>query len=302
MTVPKNLVASVHQKLLNKARESHRPFNDLLQYYAIERFLYRLSHSPLVGHFVLKGALMFQVWGLPGFRPTRDIDLLGHSTNTVEYIAGAFQQICRVEVEADGLLFDADSVQGEKIQEDASYEGVRVTFVGWLGNARIPMQIDIGFGDAITPEPAPLLYPVILDFPAPALSGYPRESVIAEKFQAMVALGEINSRMKDFYDIFTLAMNFDFDGNALQKAIERTFLQRQTSLPANAPVAFGQEFVRQKAPLWDVFLRRVSPGQQESFDSVVATLGKFLLPPVRASIHAQVFEMLWKKGQDWRQV
>lgn len=215
----KNLAASVHQKLLNKAKETNRPFNELLQYYAIERFLYRLSRSPFADRYVLKGALMFNAWGMPGFRPTQDIDLLGHTSNVMDQIVEAFRQICDAEVEEDGLVFDIKSVQGERIKEDADYEGVRVRFVGLLGQARVHMQIDIGFGDVVAPAPVAINYPVILNFPAPTLHGYPRETMIAEKFQAMVALGETNSRLKDFYDICTLAMKFDFDGKILQKAI-----------------------------------------------------------------------------------
>lgn len=300
MNEHKNLAASVHQKLLNKAKETNRPFNELLQYFAVERFLYRLSRSGYAQYFLLKGALMFKAWGVPGFRPTRDIDLLGRSSNEVERVTDAFRQICGTEVEADGLVFDVESVQGEQIKEEADYEGVRVTFVGWLGKARVHMQIDIGFGDVVTPEPVAVQYPVILDFPAPALRGYPRESLIAEKFQAMATLGEINSRMKDFYDIFTLAMNFDFDGRTLQQAIEQTFRQRQTSLPADRPVAFTQDFVIQKSPLWTAFLRRINRTQHDDFGCVVSALEQFLMPPVQASVHAQVFGMMWEKGQGWK--
>jgi len=300
MNEHKNLAASVHQKLLDKAKETNRPFNELLQYFAVERFLYRLSRSAYDQYFLLKGALMFKAWGVPGFRPTRDIDLLGRSSNEVERVTEAFRQICGTEVEADGLVFDIESVQGEQIKEEADYEGVRVTFVGWLGKARVHMQIDIGFGDVVTPEPVAVQYPVLLDFPAPALRGYPRESLIAEKFQALAALGEINSRMKDFYDIFTLAMNFDFDGRTLQQAIEQTFRQRQTSLPADRPVAFTQDFVIQKAPLWTAFLRRINRTQHDDFGCVVSALEQFLMPPVQASVHAQVFGMMWEKGQGWK--
>lgn len=243
---------------------------------------------------------MFKAWGVPGFRPTRDIDLLGFSSNEVERVTDAFRQICGTEVEADGLVFDVESVQGEQIKEEADYEGVRVTFVGWLGKARVHMQIDIGFGDVVTPGPVAVQYPVILDFPAPALRGYPRESLIAEKFQAMAALGEINSRMKDFYDIFTLAMNFDFDGRALQQAIEQTFQQRQTSLPVDTLVAFSQDFVIQKSPLWTAFLRRINRTQHDDFGRVVSALEQFLMPPVQASANAQVFGMMWEKEQGWK--
>ena len=296
----KNLAASVHQKLLNKAQETNRPFNELLQYYAIERFLYRLSRSPFADHFVLKGALMFNAWGVPGFRPTRDIDLLGRTSNAVEQIVEAFRQICGTEVEADGLVFDIASVQGERIKEDADYEGVRITFTGWLGKARVHMQIDIGFGDVVAPAPIDVSYPVILDFPAPTLHGYPRETLIAEKFQAMVALGEINSRLKDFYDICTLAMEFDFDGDVLQKAIEQTFKQRGTSLPEEIPVALTEKFVSQKELYWDAFIQRAGLKQPYyDFRNAVWLMQKFLMPPTHASGTGKTFNSKWGKGRGW---
>jgi hypothetical protein len=296
----KDLAASVHQRLLNKAREANRPFNELLQYYAIERFLYRLSCSPFADRFVLKGALMFNAWGVAGIRPTRDIDLLGNTSNAVAQIVEKFREICGAEVSADGLVFDVESVQGERIKEDADYEGVRVTFTGWLGKTRVHMQIDIGFADIVTPAPIDVNYPTILDFPAPILHGYPRETLIAEKFQAMVALGEINSRLKDFYDICTLAMQFDFAGEALQKAIEQTFKQRGTSLPADIPVALTEKFVSQKELYWDAFIQRTGLQQPDyDFRNAVWILQKFLMPPTHASVAGHRFKAIWKKGGEW---
>ena len=302
MTRPeeKNLAASVHQKLLNMARKTDRPFNELLQYYAIERFLYRLSRSPFADRFVLKGALMFNVWGVPGFRPTRDIDLLGRTSNTVEQIVEAFRQICDIQVEADGFVFDVSSVQGERIKEDADYEGVRVTFVGLLGKARVNMQIDIGFGDVIASGSIDINYPVILGLPIPILHGYPRETLIAEKFQAMVGLGEINSRLKDFYDICTLAMRFDFDGEVLQKAIEQTFKQRGTNLPADIPAALTEKFIDQKELNWEVFIKRTGLKQPYlDFRNTVWLIQKFLMPPTQSSIAEHRFKAKWKKGEAW---
>jgi len=299
----KNLAASVHQRLLNKAREANRPFNELLQYYAIERFLYRLSRSPFADRFVLKGALMFNAWGLAGFRTTRDIDLLGYTSNVVEHVADLFRQICTVNVEPDGWVFDAESIQGEQIKEDADYEGVRVTFRGWLGKTRVHMQIDIGFGDIVASAPLDVKYPVILEFPAPVLHGYPRETLIAEKFQAMVALGEINSRLKDFYDICTLAMEFEFDGPVLQTAIEQTFKQRGTSLPADIPIALTEKFVSQKELYWDAFIQRSGLKQPNyDFENAVWILQKFLMPPTHASVTGHKFDANWKKGREWAEI
>jgi len=208
----KKTAASVHQRLLNKAKESSRPFNELLQHFAIERFLYRLSKSHHAKKFTLKGALMVSAWSGQVSRPTLDIDLLGKIDNSVERIVAAMKDACLVDVEADGMSFNPETVRGVRITEDAEYGGVRVRVRGGLGNARVSLQVDIGFGDVIVPRPGKVVYPVLLDFPPPELNGYTMESTIAEKFQAMVRLGVLNSRMKDFYDIWWLSRNFDFGG------------------------------------------------------------------------------------------
>lgn len=178
----KNIVASVHQRLLNKAKESSRPFNELLQYFAIERFIYRLSKSPYADRFIFKGALMFSAWCGPASRPTMDIDLLGKIDNRLEVITAAIKDVCLMDVKADGISFNAETVETVRITEDAEYEGVRVRVQGGIGNARVSIQIDIGFGDVIIPNPSKVSYPTILDFPAPELKGYTMESTIAEKF------------------------------------------------------------------------------------------------------------------------
>jgi len=296
----KDLPASVHQKLLNKARETNRPFDELLQYYAIERFLYRLSRSKAAGHFVLKGALMFNVWGVVGFRPTRDIDLLGHTSNVVEQVINVFRKICETDVDPDGMTFDVESIRGERIKEDADYEGVRVTFAGFLGRTRTRMQIDIGFADIVTPKATEVTYPTLLDHPPVHLLGYPQETIIAEKFHAMVALSEINSRMKDFYDIWVLANQFEFDGELLQRAIEKTFGHRDTPLPTDIPKALTEAFSEQKHIQWDNFLRRIDQTNGiQDFARIIVLLQKFLMPPVRASMSKKKFKATWQKGNRW---
>ena len=231
MTKPgtKNVGASVRQRLLNKARETGRPFSELLQYFAMERFLYRLSKSEYADKFVLKGALMLTAWNAPLLRPTMDIDLLGRIGNDIGAMTAIVREICAGHVEPDdGLVFDAATVQGERIAEAAEYEGVRVRFRATLDAARIQMQLDVGFGDIVVPAAVPTTYPTILDLPAPHLLAYSRETAIAEKFEAMVKLGELNSRMKDFFDIWLLSRSFDFDGPRLCEAIEKTFKRRGT--------------------------------------------------------------------------
>jgi predicted nucleotidyltransferase component of viral defense system len=256
----KNIGASVRQRLLNKARETGRPFSEILQYFAMERFLYRLSKSEYADKFVLKGALMLTAWNAPLLRPTMDIDLLGRTPNDIRAMAAIVREICAVRVEPDdGLLFDVATVKGERIAEAADYEGVRIRFRATLDAARIQMQLDIGFGDVVVPAAVPTIYPTILDLPAPHLLAYSRETAIAEKFEAMAKLGELNSRMKDFFDIWLLSRSFDFDGPILRQAIEKTFEQRGTVLPIGEPVALTAGFSgnTQKRAQWEGFIRRM---------------------------------------------
>jgi predicted nucleotidyltransferase component of viral defense system len=261
MTAANNLSVSIHQKLLNKATAEHRPFNELLQYYAIERFLFRLGKSPYSNRFVLKGALVFLAWQAPRTRPTRDMDFLGYTENSVDNLVQIVRKICKQEVERDGLSFDPDSVEGEIIKEDADYQGVRVKFLGHLGRARINMRLDVGFADIVTPEPKELEIPTILDEQKrPFIRAYPPETVIAEKFQAIVALGTVNSRLKDFYDLWYMANSMEFEIGLLGKAIEKTFKQRNTSLPEQIPAALTEEFAVQKQVQWVAFLRKSQIG------------------------------------------
>ena len=215
MKQPKNIPASIRQRLLNKSRAEHRPLNELLQYYAIERFLYRLSKSAHADRFILKGALMLRVWNSPEIRPTMDIDMLGRTANDEAGIIRQIKEILDVVAEPDGIIFNPESIQSERITEDSDYEGIRITFMGELDSAEIHMQIDIGFGDIVFPDPELLSIPTLLDLPEPKLLCYSMESAIAEKFEAMVKLGVLNSRMKDFYDIWLLSRRFDFEGAKL---------------------------------------------------------------------------------------
>lgn len=298
---PKNLAASVHQRLLNEAKRTKRPFNELLQYYAMERFLYRLSKSPHATKFLLKGALMFRVWGTPQARPTMDIDLLGRTANDVAAIVAAVRDICGAEVEPDGLTFDAETVTGERIAEDAEYEGVRITFRGHLGNARIPMQIDTGFGDVVVPGPVSLDYPTILDFPAPKLTGYPRETAIAEKFQTIVKLGLLNSRMKDYYDIWMLSRQFPFEGAALAEAIGRTFANRETPMTETS-VALSEEFANDelKRKQWQAFVRRLgSDAAPADLAPVVTQVSLFLRPIAAALARSSAVPATWQAPGPW---
>jgi hypothetical protein len=301
----KNVGASVRQRLLNKARETGRPFSELLQYFAMERFLYRLSKSEHADKFVLKGALMLTAWNAPLLRPTMDIDLLGATGNDIETMAAIVREICGGRIEPDdGLVFDAASVKGERIAEAAEYEGVRIRFRATLDAARIQMQLDVGFGDIVVPAAVPTIYPTILDLPAPHLLAYSRETAIAEKFEAMVKLGELNSRMKDFFDIWLLSGAFDFDGPRLCEAIEKTFKQRGTVLPDGEPVALAREFSSnpQKRAQWTGFIRRMKLRNVPSLPEIVDGLGEFLMAPMRAASMGEHLDLKWvSKEARWSQ-
>jgi predicted nucleotidyltransferase component of viral defense system len=297
-----NLAASVHQRILNKAREESRPFNELLQYFAIERFIYRLSQSPYAEQFILKGALMFSAWCGPAARPTMDIDFLGEIDNQIDIITTAMKDVCLTDVAPDGIYFDGETVEAVRITEDAAYEGVRVRVRGSLGKARVSIQIDIGFGDVIVPNADSVSYPVILDFPAPELRGYTMESTIAEKFQAMARLGILNSRLKDFYDIWFLSRSFDFKGGILAKAIEKMFERRNTLVKLDAAI-FNPSFGRNKDKdiQWRSFLSKAKlTGAPASFEEAVSAVMLFLEPIAAAIAERKAFDRIWTAPGPWR--
>jgi predicted nucleotidyltransferase component of viral defense system len=302
MSVPstKNIPASVRQRLLNKAKQEQRPFNELLQYYGMERFLYRLSQSPHAKQFILKGGLMLRVWSASDSRPTMDIDMLGRTSNDPSHILQQMQEILSLAVEPDGMTFDLDSLQTEPIKQDADYQGIRIRCLGYLDKARINIQVDLGFGDVVFPEPETSLLPTLLDYPAPQLLCYSRESTIAEKFEAMLKLGILNSRMKDFYDIWLLSQQFDFDGKKLMRAIDLTLKHRETVL--EEPILpFTEEFAQAKQIQWIAFCKRLQQEQiPKDLTIVVAGIQKFLAPLVAASIHKRPPPIAWKAGDGWK--
>lgn len=299
----KNLAASVHQRLLDKARQTGRPFNELLQYFAIERFLFRLSQSRYAKNFVLKGALMFNVWEASSIpRATLDIDVLGQQiSNEIEGVTRAIQEICEQAVEPDGLVFAPASARGMRIAEDTGYQGVRVRFSGSLGNARLSMQLDVGFGDIVIPSDTEMSYPTILDFPTPQIRGYSRESTIAEKLEAAVRLGALNSRMKDFFDIWFLSRHFSFDGPTLAIAIRETFSRRNTELSPE-PLPLTSAFARgtDHAVQWRAFRNRIRlESVPESFAEVMTGVTSFLQPVVAAISENRPFRGTWSPPGPW---
>jgi hypothetical protein len=298
----KDISASVRQKLLNNAKSTNRPFQEVLQYFAMERFLYRLAQSPHADKFVLKGALLFTLWGAPATRPTKDIDFLARTENTIAAVLPIIRAVCVQPVEPDGLVFDDKTVGGAVIKEDADYEGIRITFLATLQNARVPMRLDLGYGDVVVPGPRIADYPVILDLPAPRVRAYSREPVVAEKFEAMVKLGQLNSRMKDFFDLWLLSRRFDFDGVTLTTAIGKTFKNRKTSIPMET-LALSSAFADDpaKQTQWIGFLRKARlQNAPENLHEVVDALRVFLLPVAAAARDATDFTRTWIAPGPWK--
>ena len=299
---PSDVSASVRQRLLNITRGTGDDPNLLWTRYATERLLYRLSFSEYAGDFILKGAMLFLVWTGKSYRPTVDMDLLGRGEGSSERLAKVFRNICNNDVVPDGLVFDANTVSVSPIREEQEYQGNRVTLTGFLGKARIPVQVDVGFGDVVNPRAKKIRYPTILDFPAPSIRAYPRETVVAEKFQAMVILGIANSRMKDFFDMYVLARDFTFDGNTLVRAIRATFKRRNTEIPIEPPLALTDEFGRDdvKSVQWNAF---VSKGGLEegvpALPEVLSCLRDFLLLPMDAASGRGSAPRNWGKGGRW---
>lgn len=299
----KNIPISVRNRLLKLIRETGQDAMLVWTRYAIERFLYRLSVSPHAGVFMLKGAMLFLARTGKIHRPTRDLDLLGFGDGSEAHVADVIRSVCEIECQADGIRFDTATILVTRIREDQEYEGCRVTLTAHLDTVKIEnLQIDIGFGDAVTPAPVIVEYPPLLDFPGPRISGYPWETVIAEKVQAMVALGLATSRLKDFDDIRTLSRLFAFDGATLSAAIRATFERRKTELPTTAPVALTEEFAKDvdKLKQWTAYMRRnnVTEDGDSKLEKVIADLSEFVLPPLFAA--SGKFPMNWDVGGPWK--
>jgi len=300
--VIKDIPASIRARLQNIAKETGRPFSEVLQYYGMERFLYRFSRSVYADQFILKGALMFTVWRVSERRTTLDIDFSAHYSNQVEAIEDLIRDVCKVPVIPDGFIFDAAKVKAKKIKENADYEGVRVKFSGFLGRSRVTMQIDVAFGDVIYPKPRLIDYPVILDLPKPHLKGYPAEGVVSEKFEAIVKLGSLNSRMKDLYDLWLILRQFSFDGIRLTEALKKTFSHRQTSLPERKPV-FAEELYDERSDrqtLWKAFLKKGDiKFAPKKLSDVAEEIEKFLIGPLGAISKGQGFDQEWNAPGPW---
>jgi len=299
----KNIEHSVRRQLLNISKQRNEDFQFCLTRYALERFLYRLSKSAHVEKFVLKGALLLMSWTQKPYRPTRDLDLLGFGDPAPDNLKNMVTEICLSAVDPDGMVFDTDSLIMEDIREDLDYEGHRVKMVAYLGKARIPLQIDIAFGDAISPGPEKIEYPTLLDQSPACVRAYPKETVVAEKLQAAVVLGIRNSRMKDFFDLLWLSRLFPFDGETLVKALQATFKRRKTDLPAKRPLPLTEGFASDpaKQTQWGAFLRKNDISHMPAdFEKVISELGSFLVPPLKYASEARTFDKVWQPGGPWK--
>ncbi|CCE06337.1 conserved hypothetical protein [Bradyrhizobium sp. STM 3843] len=275
--------ASVRARLLNLSKQRRQPFELLLNNYVLERLLYRLSQTKHRDRFILKGAMLLTKWFEDPLRPTRDLDLLGIGKDDQDEMASIFKEVCGIS-HNDGVVFDPNSVQIERIREQTEYGGLRITALAKIDTAEIKATIDIAFGDSVEPGLQEIDLPVLLDFPAPHLRAYARETVIAEKFQAMVMLGRANSRMKDLYDIWVLSRNFEFKGDALARAIAATFARRKTDVPTELPDSLTDAFAADPAKIaqWNSFIEEVNfkPG---TLADVIKDLAAFLMPHATAA-------------------
>lgn len=298
-----NVAASVRQRLLNLSRKRREDFQFILTRYVAERFLYRLSKSDHSKDLVLKGATLFYSWTGQLYRPTRDLDFLGYGENSsFDDTKALIAEICETSVEDDGLKFDLNTIRVEQIREPHEYQGHRVTVKARLDRALVHLQIDIGFGDVIIPKSESVAYPTFLDMPSPKLTTYPKETVVAEKLQAVVALGIANSRFKDYYDLLVIARDFSFEGETLTTAISSTFERRKTPVPEKIPLGLTQEFAEAPGKIhqWGAFLSSHFLDAGISFTEVLYALEQFLLAPLAAASLSQEFKMKWPAGGPWQ--
>lgn len=296
---PKDMAVSARARLTNRARERKENAQLLMTRYVIERLLWRLSVSPYRQLFVLKGAMLFSLWTPTPYRATGDLDLLGFGDNDPDQVAGHFRAVMVIAAD-DGIVFRPDTVVAAAARAEDEYSGVRLDFQAELAGARLPIHVDIGFGDAITPGAQDIEYPSLLGLPPPKLRAYPPETVVAEKFQAMTALGMANSRMKDFFDLWAIANTFAFEGAVLAQAIAATFARRQTPLPTEPPLAFTTGFAQAKQVQWTAFLKRTEASlAPEPFPEIQAQIADLVMPPTLRMANGVIFEARWPPGGGW---
>jgi len=293
----KNHAASVHARLAQRRTKTGEDYNVLLVRFTLERLLYRLSISKHREQFILKGAMLFALWEPEMHRATRDLDLLGFGQSTPERLADIFRELCNSEVEADGVVFDPRTVVCEDIRAQDEYAGIRVKLRATVGKAVVPLQVDVGFGDALPVAPEEITFPVMLGMAAPKLRAYSRETVVAEKLEAIVKLGMLNSRFKDYFDLHYLAQKFPFEGALLTKSIAGTFARRGTAFPAGLPAGLTPMFGTDPAKIrgWEAFWRKTGPkAEAPTLAAVIQLLVEFLEPPLDAAAKEKPLAATWK--------
>lgn len=298
-----NIPASILARLKNQSEILGRPFAEILQYYAMERFLYRLSRTKYADKFILKGGLLFHVWDLPLRRPTRDIDFRGYVSGNRETLTKIIHEVIDVAAPEDGLVFDSQPVSVEETQIGADYQGIRIKLIALLERVRIQVQIDIGFSDELTSKAEFNEYPNILpEQETFRMKGYPKEAVVAEKFHAMIRHGDLNSRMKDYYDIWLISQTFEIDGMSLQKAIEATFKNRDTDIPIERPSSISVEFARASQAPWMNFLNKsgLDRTRASDFENVLDSIWEFLEQPVNSAINKSRSTRKWIPRKGWK--
>ena len=303
MTKERNYGHSVYVRLLSTAKKGNLEFAFVLQRYGMERFLHRLSISPYSDEFILKGASLFLVWKGQNFRATKDADFLSFKSHDEKELAEIIREICSIPgYEEDGIIFETDSIEVEPIREEQAYGGTRVTLLARLYNAKISLQIDIGYGDVVTPSPENVIYPTILNRPAPHLRAYTRYSLVSEKLNVMVELGLANSRMKDFYDIWLVSNLFEFDFNLLCASVKDTFERRKTDIPGTIPLALTTDFSGNpdKITQWDAFVKKSKPNPSAgSLSDTVRRITDFLLPVIESIRDKKTRRLYWRPGTGW---
>lgn len=297
----KNMGSSVRARLLQLAKQRGEDFQLLLTRYANERLLYRLTRSQHGNAFLLKGAALFTLWTGHAHRATRDMDLLGFGEPNIERLRAIFTEVISLDTDDDGVVFDDATLKVDPIREDQLYGGIRIVLVARITNAHVRLQIDVGFGDAVTPEAQLVEFPPLLDFPAPQLRAYPKETVVAEKLDAIVQLGLANTRMKDFYDLVALSNLFDFEGQLLVAAISATFARRRTPLPTKTPTAFTPEFTGDptKTVQWTAFVKKAGIQRATDLKSTIELVKLFVEQPLNAATQSQSFPKRWDPPGPW---
>lgn len=302
-TQPPSDPAAVHRALLAIARERKADFNAILTQYAIERLIDRLSRSAESSWFVLKGAMLFRVWMGDLHRPTKDVDFLGYGVPWPAVVADAVRSMISVGAD-DGLQFAPESISSEEIREHQNYDGVRVTVTAYLAHVPIRVRIDVGFGDAVTPDAKEHLFPTLLGHDPPRILAYPPETSVAEKVEVMCKLGIMNSRMKDYRDVLLISRHFDFSGETLAGALRATFERRKTPLPSGTPTGLSEEFGadNEKQRQWKAYLKRMSIADvPPSLPEVVLTIQKFVLPVLAAAVSGQP-PSRWSLASGWSEL